>query len=70
MVVAYPLLAVAYITDRFGAFVEPIFFACFSVIVLAELVEGVRAAHVMDLPGPSTALARQVPKLLQRVSDG
>jgi len=30
MVIAYPLLAVAYLTDRFGAFVEPVFFACFS----------------------------------------
>ena len=70
MVVAYPLLAVAYITDRFGAFVEPIFFVCFSVMVLAELVEGVRAAHVIDRPGPSTVLARQTRKALQRVSGG
>jgi len=30
MLIDYPLLAVAYLTDRFGAFVEPIFFVCFS----------------------------------------
>ena len=46
MVIAYPLLGVAYLTDRFGAFVEPIFFTCFSVMVLTELVETVRTSHV------------------------
>ena len=39
MLVGYPLLAVAYLTDRFGAFVEPIFFICFSVMVAIELLE-------------------------------
>jgi hypothetical protein len=39
LVAAYPLLAYAYLTDRLGAFVEPIFFVCFSVLVLVELVE-------------------------------
>ena len=70
MVVAYPLLAVAYLTDRFGAFVEPIFFTCFSVIVLTELVEGVRATHDDGRAASSTALARQTRKVLQRVSGG
>jgi len=37
--IAYPLLGVAYLTDRFGSFIEPIFFVCFSVMVAIELVE-------------------------------
>ncbi len=39
LVAAYPLLGVAYFTDRLGAFVEPIFFVAFSVMVLVELAE-------------------------------
>ena len=39
LVAAYPLLGYAYLTDRMGAFVEPIFFICFSVMVAVELVE-------------------------------
>jgi len=39
LIVAYPFLALAYLTDRIGAFVEPVFFVCFSVMVIAELVE-------------------------------
>ena len=37
--IAYPLLGVAYLTDRFGSFIEPIFFVCFSVMVAIELLE-------------------------------
>jgi hypothetical protein len=37
--IAYPLLGVAYLTDRYGAFIEPIFFICFSVMVMIELLE-------------------------------
>ena len=50
MVVAYPLLGLAYLTDRFGAFVEPIFFTCFSVMVLAELLETYRALRMAERP--------------------
>jgi hypothetical protein len=39
MLIGYPLLGIAYLTDRFGAFVEPIFFVCFSVMVAIELFE-------------------------------
>jgi hypothetical protein len=42
MLVGYPLLAVAYLTDRFGSFVEPIFFVCFSVMIFIELFEARR----------------------------
>ena len=40
---AYPLLGFAYLTDRLGALVEPIFFVCFSVMVAVELTEPDRA---------------------------
>ncbi len=39
LVLAYPFLGIAYLTDRFGAFVEPVFFTCFSVMVVVELLE-------------------------------
>jgi hypothetical protein len=43
LVLAYPFLGIAYLTDRFGAFVEPVFFTCFSVMVVVELLETDRA---------------------------
>ena len=39
LAVAYPILGLVYITDRFGTFVEPIFFITFSVMMLAEVFE-------------------------------
>jgi hypothetical protein len=48
MLIGYPLLAVAYLTDRFGAFVEPIFFVCFSVMVAIELFEPRRRPRNVD----------------------
>ncbi len=39
LLIGYPLLAVAYLTDEFGALVEPIFFVAFSVMVFVELFE-------------------------------
>jgi hypothetical protein len=44
LVLAYPILGLAYLTDRFGAFVEPIFFTCFTVMVAVELLESDRRA--------------------------
>jgi hypothetical protein len=38
LAIAYPLLAVAYIGDRLGAFIEPIFFVSFSIAVALVLV--------------------------------
>lgn len=38
-IVAYPLIGVAYLGDRLGAYIEPVFFVTFSLIVLAELFE-------------------------------
>ena len=38
LLAAYPVIGFAYLQDRWGVFVEPIFFAAFSVIVTAELL--------------------------------
>jgi len=35
--VAYPLLALAYLTDRLGAFIEPVFFLSFTVVIITHL---------------------------------
>jgi hypothetical protein len=39
LVVGYPLIAVAYLSNQWGAYVEPIFFVSFSVMVFVELFE-------------------------------
>ena len=39
LLVAYPLLGISYVSDRYGAFVEPVFFVCFSAVVAIELFE-------------------------------
>lgn len=36
---AYPLLALAYLTDRLGAFIEPVFFLAFTVVILTHLFQ-------------------------------
>jgi uncharacterized protein DUF998 len=41
-VIAYPLLAVAYFTNRLGAVVEGLFFAGFTIMVLVQLGERLR----------------------------
>jgi hypothetical protein len=48
MLIGYPLLGVAYLTDRLGAFVEPIFFICFSIMVAIELLEPKRRSVTVD----------------------
>jgi len=39
LAIGYPVLGVAYLTNRLGAVVEPVFFLCFSAIALFELFE-------------------------------
>jgi len=39
LLIGYPLLALAYLLDEFGAIVEPIFFVAYSVMVFVELFE-------------------------------
>jgi Protein of unknown function (DUF998) len=68
MVVAYPVLGLAYLTDRFGAFVEPIFFTCFSAIVLAELFETDGAVATERRHISTTSLVRHARDALQRAS--
>ena len=41
MVVAYPVLAVSYVTARVGAFIEPVFFLLFTAALVMELFEPV-----------------------------
>jgi len=48
--IGYPLLGVAYLTDRFGSFIEPVFFVGFSLMVAVELLEPRRAPS--DVEGP------------------
>ena len=48
LLIGYPLLAVAYLTDRIGTYVEPIFFVCFSVMVAIELLEPRRRVTRVD----------------------
>jgi hypothetical protein len=42
--VSYPLLGLAYLTDRFGGVMEAVFFIGFTVTVVTELVERTRRA--------------------------
>jgi hypothetical protein len=58
LVLAYPVLGFAYLTDRFGAFVEPVFFTCFSAIVAVELLESDQRAPAA--PAAVVAHARHV----------
>jgi len=53
LLVAYPLLGASYLTDRLGALVEPIFFVCFSAMVLAELYEPAAALAGAGAEEPS-----------------
>ena len=39
LVVAYPLLAVAYLGDVWGSIIEPVFFLVFTAVLVAELFE-------------------------------
>lgn len=52
LAVAYPILGVAYLGDRLGSLIEPVFFATFSTMVLLELFEPDRCLPGRD-PGRS-----------------
>ena len=39
LIVGYPLLGFVYLTDRLGAFVEPVFFLSFSAMIIVSLFE-------------------------------
>jgi hypothetical protein len=59
-VVAYPLLGAAYLTDRLGAIIEPVFFLTFSVMILAELFEPGLVAPPVAPPQGRASPARPV----------
>lgn len=61
LVVGYPLLGFVYLSDRWGAFVEPIFFVCFSAMIVVSLFEPiVRATSPEEIDGePATAEAAE-----------
>jgi hypothetical protein len=40
LLAGYPLLGVAYLSDRLGALIEPVFLLCFSAALITELLEG------------------------------
>jgi hypothetical protein len=50
LIVGYPLLGFVYLSDRWGAFVEPIFFVSFSAMIIVSLFEPVgRATSPADI---------------------
>jgi len=53
MALAYPALAVVYLFNRFGAFVEPIFFMAFGVVVFVEVFEAL-PVELIPLLGPNS----------------
>jgi hypothetical protein len=62
LVVAYPFLGVAYITDRLGTFIEPVFFVAFSMMVAVEVFEPRGQGQVQDrgLTGAASVWADQL----------
>lgn len=64
LVVAYPLLGLAYLTDRLGTFVEPIFFVAFSLMFLTEVYEPI------DRGRPSSASSGSALRLTPPASAG
>jgi hypothetical protein len=50
LVVAYPLLAVAYLGDVWGALIEPVFFLAFTSVLLAELFEPIGPVESAGAP--------------------
>ena len=49
--IAYPILGLAYLLNRLGAFVEPVFFVGFTTMVLTQLVERTPALRSSPLEG-------------------
>jgi hypothetical protein len=41
LIVGYPFLGFVYLSDRLGAFVEPVFFLCFTAMIIVSLFEPV-----------------------------
>jgi len=52
---AYPILGLAYLLNRLGGFVEPVFFVGFTAMVLTQLVERTRALRSSPLKSSEAA---------------
>jgi hypothetical protein len=52
LLVAYPLLGLAYLTDRLGTVIEPVFFVIFSTMVVVQLFEPSGDGRPGDIGGP------------------
>jgi hypothetical protein len=60
LIVAYPILGFAFLRDRAGSLIEPVFFVIFSAIVVAELSNPeARSGDVA--PGEATAMSETGP---------
>jgi hypothetical protein len=46
---AYPLLGLAYVTDRLGTVVEAVFFLVFSTMLLTEVFEPMRRCPTVEV---------------------
>jgi hypothetical protein len=55
LIVGYPVLGLAYLSDRMGAFIEPVFFVIFSAMIIEELFEPVGKVTSPAQKGPPPA---------------
>jgi hypothetical protein len=51
LLAGYPLIAAAYLSDRLGALIEPVFFLCFSAALVTELLEAEGSGTSVTEPG-------------------
>jgi hypothetical protein len=63
LIVGYPFLGLVYLTDRLGAFVEPVFFVAFSAMIIVSLFEPVGSPKALESGGDaaSQAIEAQAP---------
>jgi len=55
LIVGYPVLGLAYLSDRMGAFIEPVFFVLFSAMIIEELFQPVARESSPAQQGPPPA---------------
>jgi hypothetical protein len=68
LLVAYPLLGLAYLTDRLGTLIEPVFFLIFSAMVIVQLFEpGVPGTGGHREPALAAALPADRPAVTRAV---
>jgi len=67
LLIAYPLLGLAYLTDRLGTLIEPVFFLIFSTMVVVELFEPAGGGDGPDGPLGSEPLRTGTPLVTRAV---